>query len=227
MMGGIDTNIDCSTILPGLFAAGECACVSINGANRLGSNSLTEILVYGARAGQAAAVFAAEHSEINLEVLEKQGADEYKRISRDFLQKDGGSERIATLRNEMHQVMEQSVDIFRSESGLKKACNKIEELKDRFSSILIEDKSLNFNTELTSALELENMIDVAESIIFSALSRRESRGSHQRTDFVNRDDENFLRHSLAYRTEAESRIEYQDVVITKWPPAERIYGKEE
>ncbi|RTZ92618.1 MAG: succinate dehydrogenase/fumarate reductase flavoprotein subunit, partial [SAR324 cluster bacterium] len=128
---------------------------------------------------------------------------------------------------EMHQVMEQSVDIFRSESGLKEACNKIEELKDRFSSILIEDKSLNFNTELTSALELENMIDVAESIIFSALSRRESRGSHQRTDFVNRDDENFLRHSLAYRTEAESRIEYQDVVITKWPPAERIYGKEE
>ena len=227
MMGGIDTNIDCSTILPGLFAAGECACVSINGANRLGSNSLTEILVYGARAGNAAAVFANEHSEINLEALEKQGADEYKRITRDFLQKDGGSERIATLRKEIHQVMEQSVGIFRSESGLKEACNKIEELKDRFSSILIEDKSLNFNTELTSALELENMIDVAESIIFSALSRRESRGSHQRTDFVNRDDENFLRHSLAYRTEAESRIEYQDVVITKWPPGERVYGKEE
>ena len=227
MMGGIDTNIDCSTILPGLFAAGECACVSINGANRLGSNSLTEILVYGARAGQAAAVFAAEHSEIDIEALKKQGTDEYKRITRDFLQKDGGSERIATLRKEMHQIMEQSVDIFRSESGLKEACNKIEELKDRFSSILIEDKNLNFNTELTSALELENMIDVAESIIFSALSRRESRGSHQRTDFANRDDENFLRHSLAYRTEAESRIEYQDVVITKWPPAERIYGKEE
>ncbi len=227
MMGGIDTNKEGSTILPGLFAAGECACVSINGANRLGSNSLTEILVYGARAGQAAAVFAAEHSEIDIEAIKKQGADEYKRITRDFLLKDGGSERIATLRKEMHQIMEQSVDIFRSESGLKEACNKIEELKDRFSSILIEDKSLNFNTELTSALELENMIDVAESIIFSALSRRESRGSHQRTDFANRDDENFLRHSLAYRTEAESRIEYQDVVITKWPPAERIYGKEE
>jgi len=227
MMGGIDTNKEGSTILPGLFAAGECACVSINGANRLGSNSLTEILVYGVRAGQAAAVFAAEHSEIDIEALKKQGTDEYKRITRDFLQKDGGSERIATLRKEMHQIMEQSVDIFRSESGLKEACNKIEELKDRFSSILIEDKSLNFNTELTSALELENMIDVAESIIFSALSRRESRGSHQRTDFAKRDDENFLRHSLAYRTEAESRIEYQDVVITKWPPAERIYGKEE
>lgn len=227
MMGGIDTNKDGSTSLPGLFAAGECACVSINGANRLGSNSLTEILVYGARAGQAAAVFAAEHPEINLDALEKQGVEESQRIIREFLNKAGGTERIATLRKEMHQVMEQDVGIFRSESGLKEACNKIEELKERFSSIIIEDKSLNFNTELTSALEIENMIDVAEAIIFSALSRKESRGSHQRTDFANRDDENFLRHSLAYRTEAGSRIEYQDVVITKWPPAERIYGKAE
>ena len=143
------------------------------------------------------------------------------------MNKDGGSERISTLRKEMHQVMEECVGIFRSESGLKEASNKIEELKDRFSSILIEDKSLNFNTELTSALELENMIDVAEAIIFSALSRRESRGSHQRTDFKERNDENFLCHSLAYRTDAESRIEYKEVVITKWPPGERVYGKEE
>tara|TARA_B100001105_G_scaffold194_1_gene142 strand:- start:455 stop:1138 length:684 start_codon:yes stop_codon:yes gene_type:complete len=227
MMGGIDTNIDCSTNLPGLFAAGECACVSINGANRLGSNSLTEILVFGARAGNAAAGFANEHSEIDIKALEKQRDEEFKRITLNFLNKDGGSERISTLRKEMHQVMEECVGIFRSESGLKEASNKIEELKDRFSSILIEDKSLNFNTELTSALELENMIDVAEAIIFSALSRRESRGSHQRTDFKERNDENFLRHSLAYRTDAESRIEYKEVVITKWPPGERVYGKEE
>tara|TARA_B100000949_G_scaffold68135_1_gene60488 strand:- start:362 stop:1447 length:1086 start_codon:yes stop_codon:yes gene_type:complete len=227
MMGGIDTNIDCSTNLPGLFAAGECACVSINGANRLGSNSLTEILVFGARAGNAAAEFANEHSEIDIKALEKQRDEEFKRITLNFLNKDGGSERISTLRKEMHQVMEECVGIFRSESGLKEASNKIEELKDRFSSILIEDKSLNFNTELTSALELENMIDVAEAIIFSALSRRESRGSHQRTDFKERNDENFLRHSLAYRTDAESRIEYKEVVITKWQPGERVYGKEE
>ena len=227
MMGGIDTNIDCSTNLPGLFAAGECACVSINGANRLGSNSLTEILVFGARAGNAAAVFANEHSEIDIKALEKQRDEEFKRITLNFLNKDGGSERISTLRKEMHQVMEECVGIFRSETGLKEASNKIEELKDRFSSVLIEDKSLNFNTELTSALELENMIDVAEAIIFSALSRRESRGSHQRTDFKERNDENFLRHSLAYRTDAESRIEYKEVVITKWQPGERVYGKEE
>jgi fumarate reductase flavoprotein subunit len=227
MMGGIDTNIDCSTNLPGLFAAGECACVSINGANRLGSNSLTEILVFGARAGNAAAGFANEHSEIDIKALEKQRDEEFKRITLNFLNKDGGSERISTLRKEMHQVMEECVGIFRSESGLKEASNKIVELKDRFSSVLIEDKSLNFNTELTSALELENMIDVAEAIIFSALSRRESRGSHQRTDFKERNDENFLRHSLAYRTDAESRIEYKEVVITKWQPGERVYGKEE
>ena len=227
MMGGIDTNRDGSTKLQGLFAAGECACVSINGANRLGSNSLTEILVYGALAGKSAAAFATEHPEIDLQALEKQGKEESQRITKNFMQKEGGSERIATIRQEMQQVMEQNVGIYRSESGLKHAEAKIQELKERFSSIIIEDKSANFNTELTSVIELENMLDIAETIVYSALSRKESRGSHQRTDFTVRDDENFLRHSLAYKTDAESRIKYQDVVITRWPPAERIYGKEE
>ena len=227
MMGGIDTNKDGSTNLPGLFAAGECACVSINGANRLGSNSLTEILVYGTRAGNAAAVFAKEHSEIDIAALEKLRDEEKSRITDNYLQNDGGSERIANLRQEMHLVMEEHVGIFRSESGLKKASSKIEELKDRFSSIIIEDKSKNFNTELISALELENMLDIAEAIIFSALARRESRGSHQRTDFQERNDKDFLSHSLAYLADRESRIEYKEVVITKWPPGERVYGKEE
>ena len=227
MMGGIDTNRDGSTKLQGLFAAGECACVSINGANRLGSNSLTEILVYGALAGKSAAAFATEHPEIDLQALEKQGKEESQRITNNFMQKEGGSERIATIRQEMQQVMEQNVGIYRSESGLKHAEAKIQELKERFSSIIIEDKSANFNTELTSVIELENMLDIAETIVYSALSRKESRGSHQRTDFTVRDDENFLRHSLAYKTDAESRIKYQDVVITIWPPAERIYGNEE
>ena len=227
MMGGIDTNKDGSTNLPGLFAAGECACVSINGANRLGSNSLTEILVYGTRAGNAAAVFAKEHSEIDIAALEKLRDEEKSRITDNYLQNDGGSERISNLRKEMHLVMEEHVGIFRSESGLKKASSKIEELKDRFSSIITEDKSKNFNTELISALELENMLDIAEAIIFSALARRESRGSHQRTDFQERNDKDFLSHSLAYLADRESRIEYKEVVITKWPPGERVYGKEE
>ncbi len=227
MMGGIDTDKDGGTMLPGLFAAGECACVSVNGANRLGSNSLAEILVYGARAGRAAAAFATKHPHVNVDALEKQGADEHDRIIRDFLHEEGGTERVSNLRNEMHHIMEQSVGIFRSEASMKEAGNKIEEVKDRFSSIHIEDKSLHFNTELLLALELEYMIDVAEAIIFSALARKESRGSHQRTDFPVRDDENFLCHTLAYRTEAGSRIEYKDVVITQWPPGERVYGLEE
>jgi len=200
MMGGIDTDITGATALPGFYAAGECACVSINGANRLGSNSLTELLVFGNRAGKAAAQFALESPRLNTASLE---------------------------RKEMNETMETSAGIYRSEKSLKETCNKIKELKDRFSNIIMEDKSFSFNTELTSALELEFMLDVAEAISYSALERTESRGSHQRTDFPGRDDENFLKHSLAYQNDIEPRIDYKDVVITKWPPGERVYGKEE
>jgi fumarate reductase flavoprotein subunit len=159
--------------------------------------------------------------------LELQAADEQKRIARDFIQKEGGTERIVTLRKEMNETMETSNGIYRSEKSLKETCDKIKELKDRFSKVIMEDRSVNFNTELTSALELEFMLDVAEAIAYSALERTESRGSHQRTDFPKRDDEKFLKHSLAYRNDTKPRIDYKDVVITKWPPGERVYGKEE
>ena len=227
MMGGIDTDITGATALSGFYAAGECACVSINGANRLGSNSLTELLVFGSRAGKAAAQFALERPRLNTASLELQAADEQKRIARDFIQKEGGTERIVTLRKEMNETMETSNGIYRSEKSLKETCDKIKELKDRFSNVIMEDRSVNFNTELTSALELEFMLDVAEAIAYSALERTESRGSHQRTDFPKRDDEKFLKHSLAYRNDTKPRIDYKDVVITKWPPGERVYGKEE
>jgi fumarate reductase flavoprotein subunit len=227
MMGGIDTDINGATALPGFYAAGECACVSINGANRLGSNSLTELLVFGRRAGKAAAEFALENTSLDTTSLDLQVSDEQERISRNFFRKDGGTERIFTLRKEMNETMETSAGIYRSEKSLKETCNKIKELKDRFSNIMMEDRSLNFNTELTSALELEFMLDVAEAIAYSALERTESRGSHQRTDFPGRDDEKFLKHSLAYQNDTEPRIDYKDVVITKWPPGERVYGKEE
>ena len=125
----------------------------------------------------------------------------------------------------MNETMETSAGIYRSEKSLKETCDKIKELKDRFANIVLEDKSLNFNTELTSALELEFMLDVAEAIAYSALKRTESRGSHQRSDFPERDDENFLKHSMAYQTNTKPRIDYKDVVITKWPPGERVYGK--
>ena len=226
MMGGIDTDINGATSLPGLYAAGECACVSINGANRLGSNSLTELLVFGARTGKAAARFALEVPHPDKNSLELQTADEQNRITRNFFRKGRGTERIFSLRKEMNETMETSAGIYRSGKSLKETCDKIKELKDRFVNIDLEDKSLNFNTELTSALELEFMLDVAEAIAYSALKRTESRGSHQRSDFPERDDDNFLKHSMAYQTNTKPHIDYKDVIITKWPPGERVYGKE-
>ena len=225
MMGGIHTDIEAATPLPGLYAAGECACVSINGANRLGSNSLTELLVFGARAGSAAATFAQEQPECDTQALEAQARDEQTRIQQQFIGKTGGTERIASLRAEMTATMEAGAGIYRTQASLQETCNKVSELKERFANITLDDRSLTFNTDLTAALELECMLDVAEAVAYSAVARTESRGSHQRTDHPQRDDDNFLAHSMAYRSDdGPPRIEYRDVVITRWPPAERKYG---
>ncbi len=225
MMGGIHTDIHGATPLPGLYAAGEAACVSINGANRLGSNSLTEILVFGARAGQAAAGFAAEQPGASPS-LAAQAQDEYRRLEESFLRKSGGKERIATLRADMHQIMEESAGIYRTEIVLKEAAGKLKRLQERFQDLSLDDNSYTFNTELTAALELSYMLDVGQSIIQSALERRESRGSHQRADYPQRDDERFLAHSLAYRAaDGAPRIEYGPVTITRWPPGKRVYGR--
>ena len=225
MMGGIDTDNDGATSLAGLYSAGETACVSINGANRLGSNSLTELLVFGARAGRAAARFASECGDFDTRALEAQVANEQQRISTRFINKDKGSERIATLRREMNDAMEAGAGIYRDEAGLKAACETIAQLRERFANVVLDDHSLSFNTELTAALELENMLDLAGAIAHSGLERRESRGSHQRLDYSARDDQNYLKHSMAYFTDADPRIDYKDVVITRWPPEERVYGR--
>jgi len=225
MMGGIHTDIYGATPLPGLYAAGEAACVSINGANRLGSNSLTEILVFGARAGKAAGAFAAEQAEANPSLV-TQALDEQRRLEESLLHKSGGKERIATLRTEMHRIMEESAGIYRTETVLKEAVGKVKQLQERFGDLSLDDNSYTFNTELTAALELSYMLDVAQTIVQSALERRESRGSHQRTDYPQRDDERFLANSLAYRVEdGSSRIEYLPVTITRWPPGKRVYGR--
>ena len=225
MMGGIHTDIHGATPLPGLYAAGEAACVSINGANRLGSNSLTEILVFGARAGRAAAAFAAGQRGPSPSVI-AQAQDEERRLEEKFLRKSGGKERIATLRAEMLKVMEDSAGIFRTGPALERATQAMQELQGRSQDLSLDDRSLTFNTELTAALELSYMLDVAEAIVQSALQRRESRGSHQRTDHPQRDDRAFLAHSLASRREGGlPRIEYLPVTITRWPPGQRVYGK--
>jgi fumarate reductase flavoprotein subunit len=226
MMGGIHTDINGATTLDGLFAAGETACVSINGANRLGSNSLTELLVFGARAGKAAAEYASGQT-LDSSVLEALASDERKRIDKTFFSgNEKRTERIADIRKEMHNAMESGAGIYRTEDSLKTSGETIQKLRERLTYISLADTSYTFNTELISAFELSYMFDVAESIIESALRRTESRGSHQRTDYPERDDENFLTHSLAYKTgDGNVRIEYKPVTITKWPPGERKYGR--
>ena len=225
MMGGVHTDIHGATGMPGLFAAGEAACVSINGSNRLGSNSLTECLVFGARAGKAAAAFAADQGESNPSVL-AQAHDEQRRLEEQFLFKTGGRERIATLRQAMQESMERSAGIYRDASALQRAEAELQRLQERLRDVALEDHSYTFNTELTTVLELSYMLDLAQVIVASALLRQESRGSHQRTDYPARDDRRFLAHSLAVRTEDSSpRIEHLPVTITRWPPGERVYGR--
>ena len=224
MMGGVHTDINGATPLPGLYAAGETACVSINGANRLGSNSLPELLVFGARAGQAAAEYASRKRDVTDTAL-LQAKDERLRLERDLLNTKG-KERIATLRGEMQKTMEESAGIYRTGASLAQGVEQLRLVRARYADLAIEDQSLTFNTERVSALELGFMLDVAEAIITSALKREESRGAHQRNDFPKRDDRRFLSHSLIYRNaDGSSRVEYLPVTITRWPPAERVYGE--
>jgi fumarate reductase flavoprotein subunit len=225
MMGGVSTDVTGATVLPGLFAAGECACVSINGSNRLGSNSLTEILVFGHEAARSAARFAAEQGSVSTQAILAQAEDEQRRIAERFFRPGKYKETIASVRLALNHTMEEGAGIFRTEASLQETCTEIEKLKGRYQQVGIEDHSLSFNTELEAALELENLLDCAEAVAYSALHRQESRGSHQRSDYPKRDDEHYLKHSLAYRTEGEPRIEYLDVVITRWPPKERVYGR--
>jgi fumarate reductase flavoprotein subunit len=225
MMGGVHTDLNGATPLAGLYAAGEVACVSINGANRLGSNSLPECLVFGARAGRAAAEYASGRTDPGPAVL-AQAEDEKRRLEKEFLHKAGGGERLVTLRDEMHRTMEQSAGIYRSGDALARGADALRGLQERFRNVALQDHSRTFNTELETALELSFMLDVAEGIVHCALRREESRGAHQRTDFPARDDQRFLAHSLIYRNpDGSCRVEYLPVTITRWPPGERVYGK--
>ena len=225
MMGGVSTDVNAATPIAGLYAAGEVACVSINGANRLGSNSLPELLVFGARAGRAAAEFARSTSDTTPAAI-AQGKAEHTRLAKDFGGKRSGRERIATLREEMQKTMEHSAGIYRTRDSLAKAVTTLRDLQLRFANVVIEDQSNTFNTERLAALELSCMLDVAESMANAALLREESRGAHQRTDFPKRDDTKFLKHTMVYRqSDGSCRVEYAPVTITTLPPGERVYGK--
>jgi fumarate reductase flavoprotein subunit len=225
MMGGVHTDLDGAATVPGLFAAGECACVSINGANRLGSNSLPELLVFGARAGRAAAAFAAAQPNPSAAAMAL-ATDEERRIAATYLEPSGGGERVAALREEMQRTLEACAGIYRDAAGLAAGARALCALRERSRAVTLDDRSLTFNTELTSALELSFMVDVAQAIVASALERRESRGSHQRRDFPARDDQQYLRHTMASMgDDGRPRISYLPVTITRWPPGQRVYGR--
>lgn len=220
-MGGINVNIKGETSIKGLWAAGECACVSIHGGNRLGCNSTIACMVYGAITGGEAARYVMEGAHESSFPRGKVEAEE-KRLFSDLLGREGDEDPYV-IKKELWSVMDNNMYVFRDEKGMTEALKKVKELKARYSRVRVEDKSKNFNTNLTGTLEVGNVLDVAEAIITCGLLRKESRGAHARTDFPKRDDVNFLKHSLAYHTPDGPRVEYLPVVITKWPPQERKY----
>ncbi len=224
-MGGITADGKTASTLPGLYSVGECSSVGIHGANRLGSNSLTELLVFGKVAGVEAAAYAKSVPHANTDKLVKL-AEETRRQAMSLVARKDGTERIATLRREMAKSMEDGCGIYRTASTMQATCDKLLELKQRYAKVRIDDHSKAWNTEWLLTIELGYLLDVAQAIVHSALNRRESRGSHQRLDgFEQRDDVNFLKHSLAYYQGADApRIEYGPVKITTSKPGTRAYG---
>ena len=219
-MGGIKANIKAETPIAGLYAAGECSCLSLHGANRLGTNSTAECLVFGAVAGEQAAKHAlsASFHELPNEKL----VGEEKRVFDGVLGSEGG-ERVSAIRDEMKHVMYEKAWIFRRGDQLETAIKEIRALRERFKHVKVEDKSKDFNTGLLGALQLDFMLELAEVTVVCALPRQESRGAHSRTDFPKRDDQNWLKHTLAYCTKDGPRLEYGPVTITRWQPAARTY----
>ncbi len=213
-MGGVRTNQWGETDIPGLYAAGECACVSVHGANRLGGNSLLETIVFGRRAGVRAAEFVGTVSPRT--PSETSLRNEQERITR--LMNHMGRERAWQLRDELGQVMAQNLGIFRTQKSMREAAEKVRELKARAMHLSLQDKGKVFNSELMQSLELFSLLDLAETIVAGALARQESRGAHYRSDFPQRDDVNWLKHTLAYRTPDGPRLEYAPVAVTRFPP---------
>jgi fumarate reductase flavoprotein subunit len=225
MMGGIDTNIDGETAMPGLYAIGETACSGLHGANRLGSNSLTELLVAGKRTAEKASAYAKQAGRSEQDPELNAQADSVVSWVRELLLQSGGDESIAKIRREMKSSLEEGAGIYRDEEGALATCRKVAELRERFNAIEVHDKSNVFNTDLQQALELRNLLEISETVAEASLERRESRGAHQRLDHTERDDTNFLKHSLVFRQpEGRPRVDWLDVTITRSQPGVRDYS---
>ena len=225
-MGGIPTNkygevvIDGdNTVCPGLYAAGECACVSVHGANRLGTNSLLDLVVFGKYAGIKAAEYAKQADYQKLPVDAEAGA-----MSQfETLRTGSGKENAFTISTEMKRVMFDDVGIYRNEKGMQEALEKVKSLQARFKDVCVTDTGRIFNTELLNAWELGNMLEVSEVVAECALNRKESRGGHSREDYPERDDKDWLKHTLVWKENGKVRIDYKPVVITKFEPKKRVY----
>jgi succinate dehydrogenase / fumarate reductase flavoprotein subunit len=225
-MGGIPTDVNGRVVidekhtpLPGLYAAGESACVSVHGANRLGTNSLVDLVVFGRRAGQDMARFMRQNDFVPLPAQpDCQACDGLEQLLH-----SAGTERVADIRQELQEIMMDNVGVFRIEEQIQTAIDKIHELQARYSRVGIQDKGKRFNTELLEAIELGYLLDLAEVTAESALARKESRGAHSREDYPARDDENWLKHTLAYRTDKGIELRYKPVTITRFQPKPRTY----
>jgi succinate dehydrogenase / fumarate reductase flavoprotein subunit len=229
-MGGIPTNVgaqvlrDNDHIVPGLYAAGECACVSVHGANRLGTNSLLDINVFGRRAGIAASEYAQTADLVDLPE-DPQG---YTIRLVEELRSSAGTERVSTLRRELQETMDMNAQVYRTEATLKQALADVQALRSRYPKVAIQDKGTRYNTDLLEAIELGFLLDLAELVVTGALERKESRGGHAREDYPTRDDVNFMRHTMAYRKHDVNgaeyvQLDYKPVVITRYQPMERKY----
>jgi succinate dehydrogenase / fumarate reductase flavoprotein subunit len=225
-MGGIPTNkygevvVDSNnTVFPGLYAAGECACVSVHGGNRLGTNSLLDLVVFGKYAGIKAAEYA---KQAEFEKL-PENVEADVRSQLDAFRNGSGKENAFDISTEMKKVMFEDVGIYRNEKGMKDALKKVKALQERFKEVRVTDTGRIFNTELLNAWELGNMLEVAEVVASCALNRKESRGGHSREDFPERDDKNWMKHTLAWKKNSKVKIDYKPVVVTKYQPKKRVY----
>nr|WP_179499127.1 succinate dehydrogenase flavoprotein subunit [Leifsonia sp. AK011] len=232
-MGGIPTNVraevlsDNDTVVPGLYAAGECACVSVHGSNRLGTNSLLDINVFGKRAGNYAVEYA---NTVDFTPLPDDPAGAIRTLV-EQLRNSTGTERIAAIRKELQDTMDRNAQVFRTEESLTEVTKIIHDLRERYKNIAIQDKGKRFNTDLLEAIELGFLLDLAEVVVFSARNRKESRGGHMRDDYPKRDDENYMKHTMAYLTgdphSADAsdhiRLDWKPVTITRYQPMERKY----
>ena len=220
-MGGIDTNVNGETVLKGLYAVGETACMSVHGANRLGGNSLLETLVFGRVVGQAVAKYLENAEASDIAAVEEETIKARQRLQYLLMRERGESP--ATIRAAMQKVMDEKVGVFRTTSNLKAALAEIRSIRERFGSVSIDRSDERFNFALIRTLELDNMLDLAEAIIMGALNREESRGAHWRLDFPNRDDEKFLKHTLITKTDEGMQVSYKPVNLGKFEVKERSY----